>query len=198
MTQTTDSQGPQPHAQGASDGAAVFKPWSTLPKSNRLEQALRTGLLHHSGLQPHAASDAQEIARLVAQELENRDALRRRSSCLDWNDAALQRTLSARLGTFGTVTVHISPDAGGAAMTVPVWVAAVQDLMARIHHIEPRAVLRIDTTGLGAMHYQAARAAGVEVGRFVQCADDSWLRDVIPAGMIPSAPSGLPPRHVVL
>lgn len=100
--------------------------------------------------------------------------------------------------SLGKVTVHITPSTDEMALPVAAWVSAAHSLIDNIRAIEPQAIVRIDTTGLGRMHHHALRAAGVTVGRFVQVLDYAPVLALIPKGQLPCRPNDLPPRPAVL
>lgn len=127
----------------------------------------------------------------------------------EWNDfsASLDR-LQACLadlvgaapqpGAFGAVTLHITPAMDANALPLEHWVYDAQVLLACLRAIEPAAQMRINVTGLGAMHHMALHKAGVEVGRFVNVVDYAPALALIPEALRPCTRTGLPVRHAVL
>ncbi|RGE46142.1 hypothetical protein DZC30_05070 [Comamonas testosteroni] len=126
-----------------------------------------------------------------------------------WNDfsACLERLKECLVdlvgaapqpGAFGTVTVHITPATGDNAMSVERWVYDAQVLLACLHAIEPAAQMRINVTGLGAMHHMALHGVGVVAGRFVNVVDYAPALALIPEALRPCTRTGLPVRHAVL
>lgn len=101
-------------------------------------------------------------------------------------------------GSFGAVTVHITPATDGNALPLQRWVHDAQVLLACLRAIEPAAQMRINVTGLGAMHHMALHKAGVEVGRFVNVVDYAPALALIPEALRPCTRTGLPVRHAVL
>lgn len=101
-------------------------------------------------------------------------------------------------GSFGAVTVHITPATDGNALPLQRWVHDAQVLLACLRAIEPAAQMRINVTGLGVMHHMALHETGVEVGRFVNVVDYAPALALIPEALRPCTRTGLPVRHAVL
>ncbi|MDP3229357.1 MAG: hypothetical protein Q8N13_15450 [Acidovorax sp.] len=101
-------------------------------------------------------------------------------------------------GSFGNVSVHITPPQDDNALPVERWVHDAQVLINCLRAIEPTAQVRIDVTGIGAMHRMALQNAGVEVGQFVRAVDYAPVLALIPEALRPCTRTGLPAKHAVL
>ncbi|CAN7504674.1 hypothetical protein LJR038_000675 [Acidovorax sp. LjRoot38] len=101
-------------------------------------------------------------------------------------------------GAFGKVSVHITPARDGNALPVERWVHDAQVLINCLRAIEPTAQVRIDVTGIGAMHSMAMHDAGVDVGQFVRAVDYAPVLALIPEALRPCTRTDLPAKHAVL
>ncbi|NMM75541.1 hypothetical protein B2J89_02345 [Acidovorax sp. SRB_24] len=103
-----------------------------------------------------------------------------------------------RSGVFGKVSVHIKPAQDEHAMPVERWAHDAQVLIACLRAIEPTAQVRIDVTGVGVLQYGALRAAGVDVGAYVNTVDYAPALALIPEALRPCTRCGLPVKHAVI
>ncbi|CAN7521504.1 hypothetical protein [Acidovorax sp. LjRoot194] len=101
-------------------------------------------------------------------------------------------------GTFGKVSVHITPAQDDNALSVERWVHDAQVLIACLRAIEPTAQVRIDVTGVGILQYGALQAAGADVGAFVNTVDYAPALALIPEALRPCTRCDLQAKHAVI
>lgn len=101
-------------------------------------------------------------------------------------------------GAFGKVSVHITPAQDDSTLPVERWVQHAQVLITCLQALEPTAHVRIDVTGVGILQYGALRAAGADVGVFVNTVDYAPALALIPEALRPCTRCDLQAKHAVI